>query len=81
MRCVNEGDGPASYLNGIFASFPQNAAWLRVTRSVAVEQRGVGLSVNVRHLAVSSCEEEKLIVRFVSDVYAAGCYINQLPKA
>jgi hypothetical protein len=52
----------------------QDAAWLRVTRPVAVEQRRVGLSVNVRHLAIDPCEEEELIVRFV---VADDRFINQ----
>lgn len=49
--CGNENRG-FPYLNGIFPSLPQNVPRLRVTRAVAVQQRCIGLSVNVRHLAV-----------------------------
>lgn len=42
------------YLNGIFSSLPQDIPWMSVTWAVAVEQRRVGLSINVRYLAVGA---------------------------
>lgn len=40
------------YLNGVLPSLPQDSPRIRITRTVAVQQRCVGLSVNVRQLAV-----------------------------
>lgn len=57
------------YLNGIFPSLSQDIPWMRVTRAVAVEQRRVGLSVNVRYLAVGAWgRKKKSIKRFVGGI-------------
>lgn len=47
------------YLNGILPGLPQDIPRLRVTRAVAVQQCCIGLSINVRHLAVGACANKK----------------------